>query len=65
MNNPKIIIFSTGAHLQAVECVIDGMKQWRWIAVGFEDESFINGKAINPVEYAQRQEKLIKKFRSE
>jgi len=32
-------IFSTGVHLQSVECVINRKKQWRWIAVGFEDES--------------------------
>lgn len=58
----QTIIFSTGIHLQSVECVIDGYKQWRWVAVGFEDESFLNGKAINPIEYANRQKDLIKKF---
>ncbi len=55
-------IFSTGVHLQSIECVIDGKKQWRWIAVGFEDDSFLNGKEINPLEYANEQEKLIGKF---
>lgn len=61
----QIIIFSTGVHLQSVECVIDGKKQWRWVAVGFEDENFLNGKAINPVEYAEKQKNLVKKFQDE
>ncbi|MFH0771363.1 MAG: hypothetical protein V1933_01945 [Candidatus Omnitrophota bacterium] len=60
----KITIFSTGVHLQSEECVINGKKQWRWVAIGFEDESFMNGKAVNPVEYAQEQKNLIKKFQS-
>jgi len=58
----KPIIFSTGVHLQALECKIYGKKQWRWVAIGFEDESFLNGKAINPIEYAKCQKKLIKRF---
>ena len=55
-------IFSTGVHLQVVECVINGIKQWRWVAVGFEDESFLNGETINPIEYAEKQENLVEKF---
>ena len=58
----KTIIFSTGVHLQSVECAINGKKQWRWIAVGFEDDSFLDGKAVNPVEYGNQEEKLIEKF---
>ncbi|MDI6752135.1 MAG: hypothetical protein QME07_04670 [bacterium] len=58
-------IFSTGVHLQSVECVINGKKQWRWVATGFEDESFLNGKATNPFEYAEKQESLIEKFQDE
>ncbi|MEK7664537.1 MAG: hypothetical protein AAB361_00160 [Patescibacteria group bacterium] len=57
-----MIIFSTGTHLQSVECIIDGKKQWRWVAVSFEDESFIDGKEINPIEYAKKQEGLVEKF---
>lgn len=55
-------IFSTGTHLQAIRCFINGKKQWRWVAVGFEDESFLNGREINPIEYAEEQESLIKEF---
>lgn len=57
-------IFSTGAYLQSEECVIDGKKQWRLIAVGFEDECFMNGKEINPIEYAKKQENLVEKFKN-
>ena len=64
-NKKQLTIYSTGVHLQAVECIIHGNKQWRWVAVGFEEESFLNGEAINPIEYAQKQEKLIEKFQSE
>ncbi len=64
-NKKDIKIFSTGVYLQAIECTINGNKQWRWLAVGFEDESFMNGKEINPIEYAQRQEDLIEEFQSE
>jgi len=40
-NEQKIGIFSTGVHLQTVKCIINGIKQWRWVAVGFEDDSFL------------------------
>ncbi|OQA90123.1 MAG: hypothetical protein BWY26_01474 [Elusimicrobia bacterium ADurb.Bin231] len=61
----KTIIFSTGVHLQPIECVINEEKQWRWVAIGFEDESFLNGEAVNPIEYADRQENLVEKFKDE
>lgn len=61
-NNQKITIFSTGVHLQAVECIINGKEQWRWIAVGFEDDSFFDGEIINPLEYANKARDLIQKF---
>ena len=57
-------IFSTGVHLASKECVINGKKQWRWVAVGFEDESFMNGEVVNPVEYAEKQKDLVEKFQS-
>ena len=55
-------IFSNGVYLQPVECVINNQKQWRWVAVGFEDDSFMNGETINPIEYADKQKDLIGKF---
>lgn len=45
-------IFATGVFLQPVKCTINGIQQWRWIAVGFEDDSFYNGEIIDPNEYA-------------
>lgn len=63
-NQKQAIIFSTGVHLQSTECTINGKKQWRWVAVGFEDESFLNGEEINPIEYAQKQKGLVEKFQS-
>ena len=65
MMNQNITIFSIGTHLQAVECIIDGIKQWRWVAIGFEDESFLNGKAINPIVYADSDNELIEEFETE
>jgi len=61
--NNKREIFSTGVFLESVECVINGKKQWCWVAVGFEDDSFLNGKVINPIEYANKREKLIEIFK--
>lgn len=58
----NMIIFSTSAYLQSVECIINRKKQWRWVAVGFEDESFMNSKEINPIEYAKKQESLVERF---
>lgn len=62
MENKNIKIFSTGVFLESVECLIDNQKQWRWIAVSFEDDSFMNGKIINPVEYSKKQKDLVEKF---
>ena len=55
-------IFSTGVHLQSVECLIDSKKQWRWVAIGFEDESFLNGRAINPIEYGDNENELVEEL---
>lgn len=52
-------IFATGVFLQPVKCVINGREQWRWIAASFEDDSYFNGKIINPHEYAENIEGLI------
>ena len=55
-------IFATGVFLQPVKCVINEKEQWRWVAVGFEDDSYFEGKIINPSEYANEIEDLIAKF---
>lgn len=52
-------IFATGVFLQPVKCTINGLEQWRWVAVDFEDDSFLDGKNINPSEFADKIEDLI------
>lgn len=52
-------IFATGVFLQPVKCKINGLEQWRWVAVDFEDDSFLDGKNINPSEFADKIEDLI------
>jgi len=52
-------IFSTGVHLKPIECVINGKKQWRWIVVGFEDETFFEGEIIDVYDFADSFEGLI------
>lgn len=62
MKSPITTIFSTGVHLEAVECAINGVKQWRWVATNFEDETFLSGEEVNPIEYAKKRQNLIEKF---
>ncbi len=54
-------IFATGVFLQAVEIEISGMKEWRWVAVGFEDDIYFNGNTIDVYNYADSFEGLINK----
>ena len=55
-------IFATGVFLQPVKCSINGIEQWRWVAVDFEDDSFFDGEIINPIEYADDIKRLISDF---
>ena len=63
MKNMKITeedkIFSTGVHLKPIECIINGEKQWRWVAVGFEDETFFEGEIIDVYDFADSFEGLF------
>lgn len=52
-------IFSIGVFLQPVKCTINNIDQWRWVAVGFEDESYFIGKAIDPIEFADNLEGMV------
>ena len=65
LNSPKITpnskVFATGVHLQAVEVEINGKKQWRWVAVGFEDETYYDGETIDIYDYADSFEGLLNK----
>lgn len=57
---PSSKIFTTGAHLQAIEIEINGKKQWRWVVVGFEDDTYFEGEVIDVYDYANSFEGLIK-----
>jgi hypothetical protein len=57
---PTSKIFATGVHLQAVEVEINGKKQWRWVVVGFEDDTYFDGKIIDVYDYANSFEELFK-----
>ncbi len=46
------VIFATGVFLKPIECIINNEKQWRWIAVNFEDDSFLKGISIDVFEYS-------------
>ncbi len=56
---PKDKIFATGVFLQAIEVEINGKKQWRWVAVDFEDDTYFDGKPIDIYTYADSFEKLV------
>ncbi len=59
--NENIEIFSTGVFLKPERVKINGDDQWRWVAVGFEDDSFLNGDIIIPYEYSNSIDNLIEK----
>ena len=42
-----------------MEVEINGKKQWRWLAVGFEDESYFDGNPIEVYDYATSFEGLV------
>lgn len=52
-------IFATGVFLEPVKCTINGKEQWRWVAVGFEDDSFYDGFIVDPNEYADNIEEML------
>jgi hypothetical protein len=52
-------IFATGVFLQPVKCTINEIEQWRWVAVGFEDDSYYDGEVIDIYDYADTFEGLI------
>ncbi len=52
-------IFSTGVFLKPQKCIINGIEQWRWIAIGFEDDSYLYGEYIDVYDYANTLEGLV------
>lgn len=63
--NQRDKIFATGVYLQAIEVEINGTKQWRWVAVGFEDDTYFNGKKIEIYDYANSFDELVINIESE
>lgn len=59
--NPNSKVFATGVYLQAVEVQINGKKCWRWVAVGFEDNTYFDGNIIDIYDYADSFEGLFRK----
>ena len=55
------IPFTTGAHLQAMECTIEGKSSWRWVVVFFEDDTYINGKVVDLKETGKTEAELYGK----
>lgn len=52
-------IFGTGVFLRPVKCIINGIESWRWVAVGFEGDSYYDGEVINIYDYADTLEGLL------
>jgi len=52
-------IFATGVFLQPAKCTINGIEQWRWVAVGFVKDSYYDGEVINIYDFADTLEGLI------
>ncbi|MGI9558971.1 MAG: hypothetical protein ACR2NQ_04835 [Thermodesulfobacteriota bacterium] len=52
-------IFCNGAFLKPVEVEIKGRKQWRWMLVGSEDDSFLDGERVSVYDYADDLQGLI------
>lgn len=45
-------IFTNGAFITPLPLVINGVKQWRWVVVGQEDEAYYDGEPIEVYDYA-------------
>ena len=53
------VIFCTGAFLRPVELEINGIKSWRWVMVGSEDSSFLDGEEVLVYDYANTLQGLL------
>jgi hypothetical protein len=55
-------IYATGVFLVPAKRIVEGIEEWYWEAVGFEEDSFFDGELINPKEYATKVEDLVEEF---
>ena len=54
-------IFCNGAFLQPCHVEINGIKQWRWVLVGAEDDSYLGGNRVDIYDYADSLQGLLAK----
>jgi hypothetical protein len=57
-------IFATGVFLRPAECIINGIKQWRWVSDGFIGENYFTddddiGHIIDVYDYANDVQGLL------
>ena len=52
-------IYTTGAYLESIQCIINNKKQWRWVVTSFEEDSFSDGKCIDPLAYGDSENRLL------
>jgi hypothetical protein len=52
-------IFATGVFLRPTECIINEIKQWRWVSDGFIDENYYDGEPIDVYDYADNLQGLV------
>jgi hypothetical protein len=57
-------IFATGVFLRPAECIINGIKQWRWVSDGFVDENYCSdydgfGYILDVYDYADNLQGLL------
>ena len=56
-------IFTTGAYCEPRQWTdADGKTQWRWIVVGFEDDSYQDGDYVSPVVSADTRDNLMEEI---
>jgi len=52
-------IFTNGAFVTPVKIIIHGVEEWRWLVSSFEDDSFLNGKYVDPKESANSLQDIL------
>lgn len=60
-------IFTDGAFCEPLECVDPetGQKIWRWVVASFEDDSYMDGEYVEPVNAAKTRSELMNEIESD
>lgn len=53
------VIYTNGAYVSAAKVTVNAREVWCWIAESFEDDSYFDGKVINPRESAFDKDDLL------